>query len=415
MSVRTLALPALVVSVVLSLSACDPSSPTAQPADRAPSTTPTPVVSATQAVGSSAVSPVSPLAAPIVPGAQVAATSSPSGTPTVAAGAADLKPASYDRQSGKAVLAVVTDNSKGAPSPSATAAATAAVQTGRLIDSPPSAAAPQGALLAITAVKPAGARKVQVETRPATISELLGQTWANIKAALDPHKIQVTPKVKDLKVSYVPAARRGQRLGLGRAEAGRERHRPAARRLHGFADGLARTRPERCLLLPGHPRHPRSRGGRGRLRPEGARRLAPHCRPDRVHRPDQHHRHPGQGHVHRLRSALVAEGSVALYDALGVKATVRPYLRADVRGTVMVAVDGSGGLYGGLDVDGPRWRGSPSSAPRCSRRTCPSRSTARNGPSWPARATAARTRVPRRPPDRPSVRPSITVKAEFQT
>ncbi|CAN3977526.1 hypothetical protein [Kitasatospora purpeofusca] len=246
-------------------------------------------------------------------------------------------------------------SSKGAPSPSATAAATAAVQTGRLIDSPPSAAAPQGALLAITAVKPAGARKAQVETRPATISELLGQTWANIEAALDPHKIQVTPKVKDLKVSYVPEARRGQRLGLGRAEAARERHRPTARRLHRGADGLARTRPERCLLLPGHPRHPRSRGGRGRLRPEGARRLAPHCRPDRVHRPDQHHRHPGQGHVHRLRrlrGALVAEGSVALYDVQGVKATVGPYLRAGVRGTVTVAVDGSGGLYGGLDVDG---------------------------------------------------------------
>ncbi|MFD0351080.1 hypothetical protein ACFQ0M_43765 [Kitasatospora aburaviensis] len=237
MSMRTLALPALVVSVVLALSACDPTSPTAQPADhgaavqaapvpvdgnppappapganppvtlvapaadRAPSATPSPVASSATPV---AVPSGTRSAAPIASGAPTAAALSPSGTPTVAAGAADLELTSYDRQTGKAVLAVVANEGKGAPTPSATAAATAAVQTGRLIDSPPSAAAPEGALLAITAVKPAGAGKVQVDTRPATISELLGQTWANIKAALDPHKIQVTPRVKDLKVSYVP-------------------------------------------------------------------------------------------------------------------------------------------------------------------------------------------------------------------
>lgn len=43
-----------------------------------------------------------------------------------------------------------------------------------------------------------------VSTRPASISELLGQAWADIKSAVDPHNIQITPQLRDLKASYVP-------------------------------------------------------------------------------------------------------------------------------------------------------------------------------------------------------------------
>ncbi|MEU4117797.1 hypothetical protein AB0F71_25295 [Kitasatospora sp. NPDC028055] len=458
MSMRTLALPALVVSVVLSLSACDPTSPTAQPADHGAAaqavpappdgTTPVPpapgnravalVVPAADRTPSSTPPPpavassVTQAVAPIVPGTP-AATPAPSGTPTVAAGAADLQLTKYDRQTGKAELAVVADDGKGVPSPSATAAATTAVQTGRLIDSPPSAAAPQGALLAITAVKPAGTGKVQVDTRPATISELLGQTWAKIKTALDPHKIQVTPQVKDLKVSYVPKPDGGS----------------------GSASAVLKLDANDTVPLPGGSKAALTgsleldpsvvfsyQGSHGILAPEQAEvgfDLGAHAdwhltaaltgstgpvripvatltatptvmvgalpvvitlnltvyaevSADGTVSVDVGQTIDGTWAVHAdytkaagwhsvtnpvsttvtpvkatftgsatVRSALVAEGSVALYDALGVKATVSPYLRAQVQGTVTVTVDGSGakptvdgsaGLYGGLDVDG---------------------------------------------------------------
>ncbi|MFD0572872.1 hypothetical protein ACFQ0T_31100 [Kitasatospora gansuensis] len=184
MSKRTLALPALVLSVLLSVSACDPTSPTARPTDHGaaaqvvavPSDVPSdgnpPVLPAPG--GTPSVTLVSPATdrapsarpVPVAPSAVTpsAAAPSPSGTPAVVAGAADLQLTSYDQRTGTAVLAVANDRT-GAPSPSASAA-TGAVRTGQLIASPPSAAVPQGALLAITAVEPAGAGKVRVETRP---------------------------------------------------------------------------------------------------------------------------------------------------------------------------------------------------------------------------------------------------------
>ncbi|MDH6145914.1 hypothetical protein P3T35_007975 [Kitasatospora sp. GP30] len=58
--------------------------------------------------------------------------------------------------------------------------------------------------MAITGVQPATGGKVVVSTRPASISELLGQAWADIKSAVDPHNIQITPQLRDLKASYVP-------------------------------------------------------------------------------------------------------------------------------------------------------------------------------------------------------------------
>ncbi|MET8631149.1 hypothetical protein ABZW30_47015, partial [Kitasatospora sp. NPDC004669] len=237
MLMRTLRLSALAASVVLALSACDPSTPTAQSAGPAsasvfavpsptgevlpeaatvnqkvtlvaPPTGPSPAAAAPGTAKASAASSPSAGAsvAPAASGtakASAASSPSPSGTPAVVAGAPDLKLDAYDKGTGKAVLAVA-DTGKGTPSPAATAAATSAVQVGQVIDSPPSSVAPHGALLAITDVKPAGDGKLAVSTRPASISELLGSAWADIKSALDPHKIQVTPKVKDLKASYVP-------------------------------------------------------------------------------------------------------------------------------------------------------------------------------------------------------------------
>ncbi|MFJ4187212.1 hypothetical protein [Kitasatospora sp. NPDC089509] len=85
---------------------------------------------------------------------------------------------------------------------SATAsAAAAAVQPGQLIASPPTAAAPQGALVAVTGVNPGTGNTLNLTTRPATLAELLGRTEADGQAPIDVHGIQVTPLVKDLKAT----------------------------------------------------------------------------------------------------------------------------------------------------------------------------------------------------------------------
>ncbi|GHF35421.1 hypothetical protein GCM10018790_11520 [Kitasatospora xanthocidica] len=88
-----------------------------------------------------------------------------------------------------------------APSAAASAAAVAAVQPGQLIASPPTAAAPQGALVAVTAVHPGAGNTLNLATRPATLAELLGGTEADGSVPVDPHGIKVTPLVKDLKAS----------------------------------------------------------------------------------------------------------------------------------------------------------------------------------------------------------------------
>ncbi|GAA2739166.1 hypothetical protein [Kitasatospora cinereorecta] len=469
MSMRTLALSVLAASVVLSVSACDPMTATpGQPADAAAtknlaapaSSDDSASAMAADAAGSPAVTllapaadriPTEPTASPSAAHAEPKASggSSASGTPkpavvpsAPASDAAALKLDSYDQKSGKAVLAVTTNGTKGdgkasnspspAPSPSASAAAVAAVRPGQLIDSPPSAVAPRGALLAITDVQAAGPGKVAVSTRPATISELLGQTWANIKSALDPHKIQVTPKLKDLKASYVPKPGGGA---------------------DGSASAVLQLDANDTVPLPGGGKATLNgsleldpsvmfsyQGSHGILAPEQAKvgfDLGAHANwhlsagltgstgqvkipiatltatptvmvaqvpvvislnvtvyaevsADGTVTVDTTQQLDGSWAMHAdytkaggwtsttepvstkispvkasftgkasVRTGLVADGSVALYDAVGVKATVEPYLRADVDGSVSIdsasgvpAVHGKAGLYGGLDVNG---------------------------------------------------------------
>ncbi|MGW4161001.1 hypothetical protein [Streptomyces sp. NPDC004788] len=335
----------------------------------------------------------------------------------------------YDRRTGKAVL-TMPGTGKGTPSPSTTAAAVAAVRPGQLIDSPPSAVAPQGALLAITRVEPAGDGKLEVSTRPAAISELLGQSWADVKSALDPRKIQVIPKLKDLKASYVPNPDGGK----------------------GSASAVLQLDASTVVPLPGGAKATLAgsvsldpsvafsyRGAHGILAPEQARvgfDLGAHAdwhltaglsdstevripiatltaspvvmvgevpvvivlnttvyavaTADGTVTVDTTQTFDGSWAVHAdytkaggwtsttepvstkvspvratftgrasVRTGLTAEGSVALYDAVGLKATVEPYLRADVDGTVGIdsgdgvpAVRGKASLYAGLDVNG---------------------------------------------------------------
>ncbi|MFF2149533.1 hypothetical protein [Kitasatospora sp. NPDC058190] len=450
MSMRTVALSALAASVVLSLTACDPTTPTADStaasatapaapvltdgtpaAAQVPAGTPK-VTLVTPAAGQASTGPTAsgtPKATPATPTASGTPAATPSGQPTTAK-TPDLKLDSYDKQSGKVVLAAA-DTVKGSPSPSASAAATAAVQPGQLIDSPPTPAAPQGALLAITDVKPTAGGKVEASTRPATISELLGQTWAKIKTALDPHNIKVTPQLKDLKASYVPNPNGG----------------------NGSASAVLKLDANDSVPLPGGGKATLSgsleldpsidfsyQGTHGILGADQAKvgfDLGAHANwhitagltgstgqvkipiatltatptimvgevpvvitlnltvyaevsADGTVTVDTTQNIDGAWAVHadytkaagwtsatepvkttvspvkaafngnaNVRTGLVADGSVALYDTVGVKATVEPYLRAAVNGTVSIdssagkpVVTGKAGLYGGLNVNG---------------------------------------------------------------
>jgi hypothetical protein len=60
-----------------------------------------------------------------------------------------------------------------------------------------------------------------------------------------------------------------------------------------------------------------------------------------------------------VKTGLEADASVALYDAVGVEASIEPYLRTAVNGSVVLNgsgsapdVNGSVSLYGGLDING---------------------------------------------------------------
>ncbi|MDH6134168.1 hypothetical protein P3T37_003570 [Kitasatospora sp. MAA4] len=461
MSMRTLVLPALAASVVLSLSACDPTAPAAQSANpssaaalAAPTTTDGNPSDAPTPTGSQPVTLVTPAAdraqpAPSAATPSAAGTKGPAGvagTPAPTAAPAAPAPAgspaaattpaltlhSYDQKSGKAVLAVAdTGGGPGTPSPAASAAATAAVRPGQLIDSPPTAAAPHGALLAITDVKPAAGGTVTASTRPATISELLGQTWADIKSALDPHKIQVTPKLKDLKASYVPNPDGGDGSASGALELDANDTVPlpggASATLsgsleldpsvmfsyHGTTGIIGADRAKVGFDLGAHANWHLTAslsGSTGQVKiPIATLTATPtvmvgsvpvvitlnltvyaEVSADGTVTVDTTQQVDGDWGIHAdytkaggwtsatepvttkvspvkatftgtadVRSGLVADGSVALYDSLGVKATIEPYLRAAVDGRVSIdssagkpAVTGTAGLYGGLDVTG---------------------------------------------------------------
>ncbi|MFJ9771430.1 hypothetical protein ACIRVF_09310 [Kitasatospora sp. NPDC101157] len=119
--------------------------------------------------------------------------------PSAAPGASPTASASASPSTGASASQSASATASATASPSTAASAAAAVQPGQLIASPPTAAAPQGALVAVTGVKPGAGSTVNLTTRPATLSELLGGTEADGRLPIDVHGIQVTPLVKDLK------------------------------------------------------------------------------------------------------------------------------------------------------------------------------------------------------------------------
>ncbi|WP_395293712.1 hypothetical protein ACF9IK_08945 [Kitasatospora hibisci] len=133
------------------------------------------------------------------PAAGPSASASSSAAPTATASATAASSAPTATASATAASSAPTATASATPS--ATPSAAEAVRPGQLIASPPTEAAPQGALVAVTAVKSASGGAVTLSTRPATLSELLGKAEADGQVPVDPNGIKVTPLVKDLKAT----------------------------------------------------------------------------------------------------------------------------------------------------------------------------------------------------------------------
>ncbi|MFD9124950.1 hypothetical protein [Kitasatospora sp. NPDC059571] len=193
MRIRTRVLPALALPLLLAAATGCSSSAAPGPAAAARPTADTAV--------DAAPGPAADTAAPTAEAPAAVASPAASGRPAARpAGSHGVRLVAYDRGTGKAVLDTPTAPGGGTggtagPDPDA-------VRPGRLIASPPTPAAPRGALVAVTGVQKTGNGRVEVTTRPAEVSELLGATTAELHSAVDPHAISVQPLVKDLKVAF---------------------------------------------------------------------------------------------------------------------------------------------------------------------------------------------------------------------
>ncbi|MFJ9445349.1 hypothetical protein ACIRRH_26310 [Kitasatospora sp. NPDC101235] len=223
--------PAVLTLVLAGAAACGPTDPGTSQAGAAPAAATVADPAATAAGGSPAAAPPagntprakagSPAAGRPTPG-KASVTAAPAGDRQAAIGSPgkdggavtaatkNLQLTAYDPAGGTAVLSAAGPTAPASAAASASApalpsvvptAATAAVQPGQLIASPPTAAAPQGALVAVTGVRPGAGNTLALTTRPATLAELLGGTEADGNVPVDPHGITVTPLVKDLKAT----------------------------------------------------------------------------------------------------------------------------------------------------------------------------------------------------------------------
>ncbi|MFF3380866.1 hypothetical protein ACFYXF_48980 [Streptomyces sp. NPDC002680] len=124
-----------------------------------------------------------------------------------AARKSSLKVASYDKKSGRAVIAAksVTAPADGTatPSSSPTSETTAPVAVGDVIASAPAPGAPDGLLAEVTKVVGEDASGgTEVITKAAELSSVLGESKAEGEVPVDPAAIEVEPLVEGVKVSW---------------------------------------------------------------------------------------------------------------------------------------------------------------------------------------------------------------------
>ncbi|GAA1078617.1 MULTISPECIES: hypothetical protein [Kitasatospora] len=224
MSIRSRALPALATGLLLTATGCAASAPAAEPALAAAALTTETAPAAPAATAPSstdtraAAAPTAAVAAPATAGEPAAGTGRTvslvaydpaSGHATLRTGnpghAKNPGSTGTPASTGKTPAPSRTTGAPHGPDATASASASAApdtVRTGQLIASPPTPAAPRGALVAVTGVQKTAGDEVEVTTRPAEVAELLGATATEQHQAIDVHGIRVQPLVKDLKVGF---------------------------------------------------------------------------------------------------------------------------------------------------------------------------------------------------------------------
>ncbi|MDW4903920.1 hypothetical protein RB628_00815 [Streptomyces sp. ADMS] len=144
-----------------------------------------------------------------------------------------LKVASYDKKSGRAVIAAKpaalppsspsasAPSSPSSPSPSASETTAAPVAVGDVIASAPAPGAPDGLLAEVTEVVGEDASGgTEVITKSAELSDVLGESTAEGEVPVDPAAIEVEPLVEGVKVSWAKTGDltfgpEGARLPLG--------------------------------------------------------------------------------------------------------------------------------------------------------------------------------------------------------
>ncbi|MFF2148441.1 hypothetical protein [Kitasatospora sp. NPDC058190] len=419
MAKRKLVLPAVATTALLVFSGCALNVAAAAPA--AADTAPAPSQAAPTAA------PTAPATlAPPATGTQAATVATPAQAGTSTAPATPAAPAlalsSYDPGTGNAVL------KPAANSTSTSGTSTPAVQPGQLIDSPPTPAAPQGALVAVTGVQQSSDGTVAVSTRPAALPELLGGTTASLQAPLDPAALHVQPQVKDLQVSVNTTATGGQGSVSGGLGLSADATVPLSNGSSAHLSGSVEIDPtvsfsyQGGVLTPQQARIGFDLGAHADWHVSGADlaagasvkiplaklssspvvmvgplpvvinldfTLSLDIAADGTITVDAEQSYDGHWGVHSdytnglgwttatdpgtstvsplklnlsgaasVKTGLLAEGSIALYDAVGVKASIEPYLRTAVNGSVVLdggaapSVNGTVSLYGGLDING---------------------------------------------------------------
>ncbi|MFI9203462.1 hypothetical protein [Streptomyces sp. NPDC053048] len=179
--------------------------------------------------------PVAATAAPTEPQLAVAAApAGGAGAPSAVAHAgkgsgtkaakSSLKVASFDKSSGRAVIAGPAaapkkPGNKGvAPQPSQSDRSGVAV--GDVIASAPAPGAPHGVLAKVTKVVGKTEKGTEVNTAPATLDALLGDSEAKGKVPVDPSSVKVVPLMKGVQVSWtkpdgIHAGPKGAKVPLG--------------------------------------------------------------------------------------------------------------------------------------------------------------------------------------------------------
>ncbi|MFJ4779148.1 hypothetical protein [Streptomyces sp. NPDC088762] len=145
----------------------------------------------------------------------------PQGTPTPAAVAraagkgttekSSLKVTSYDRASGRAVIAKAPQGPSRSPSPGRSPEADRPVAVGDVIASAPAPGAPDGLLAKVTEVVGKTEGGTEVKTASTTLTSVLGDDKADGKVPVDPSSVTVEPLMKGVTFSW--AKGRGMTFG----------------------------------------------------------------------------------------------------------------------------------------------------------------------------------------------------------